>query len=194
MTRAVPVAHDGYATAVLGSARTPITAGGSEGSGTRMWRAALLGVVTGMRSQVPGALLAWRRSRGQLPHDVAGPGGVLRRRTTLPLTLLAAAGEMVGDKLPTTPGRLEDGPFLGRVALGAGAGSGVAAAFGRSRIAGAPLGAAGAAAGSVAGYRLRVAAVARTGVPDTAWGLLEDALAVALGLLATRADPADTQR
>ena len=153
----------------------------------------MLGVVAGMRSQVPGAILAWRRSRGELPHDVAGPGGLLRRRTTLPLTLLAAVGEMVGDKLPTTPGRLEDGPFLGRVTLGAGAGSGVAAAFGRSRIAGALLGAAGAGAGSVAAYRLRVAAARQTDVPDTAWGLLEDALAVALALLATRAGAADGQ-
>jgi uncharacterized membrane protein len=158
-----------------------------------MWRAAVLGVVAGMRSQVPGAILAWRRSRGELPHDVAGPGGVLRRRTTLPLTLVAAAGEMVADKLPTTPGRLEEGPFLGRVTLGAGAGSGVAAAFGGSRITGALIGAAGAAAGSVAGYRLRVAAAARTNVPDNAWGLLEDALAVALGLLATRSGAADGQ-
>jgi uncharacterized membrane protein len=141
-----------------------------------------------MRSQLPGAVLAWRRSRGQLPHDVVGPGGVLRRRTTVPLTLVAAAGEMVGDKLPTTPSRLEEGPFLGRITLGAAAGSGVSAAFGGSRITGALLGAAGAAAGSIAGYRLRVAAVRRTNVPDTAWGLVEDALAVGLGLFATRAD------
>ena len=159
-----------------------------------MWRAALLGVVAGMRSQLPGALLAWRRSRGELPHDVAGPAGLLRRRSALPLTLLTAAGELVADKLPTTPGRLEDGPFLGRVTLGAAAGSGVAAAFGRSRLAGGALGAAGAAAGSVAGYRFRIAAARRTDVPDTAWGLVEDAAALALGLLATRAGPADAGR
>jgi uncharacterized membrane protein len=143
---------------------------------------------------LPGALLAWRRSRGQLPHDVAGPGGVLRRRSSVPLTLLAATGEMVADKLPTTPSRLEEGPFLGRITLGAAAGSGVSAAFGGSRITGALLGAAGAAAGSVAGYRLRVAAARRTRLPDTALGLLEDALAVGLGLIATSADLAGSEQ
>jgi uncharacterized membrane protein len=159
-----------------------------------MWRSALLGVVTGMRSQLPTALLAWRRSRGQLRHDIAGPGGLLQRRAAVPLTALAAAAELVGDKLPTTPSRLEDGPFLGRVTLGAAAGSGVAAAFGHSRLVGAVLGGAGAAAGSIAGYRLRIAAVRRTNVPDTAWGLLEDALAITLGLIATRAELVDADR
>jgi uncharacterized membrane protein len=159
-----------------------------------MWRSALLGVVTGMRSQLPVALLAWRRSRGQLPHDVAGPGGLFQRRAAVPLTALAAVTELVGDKLPTTPGRLEDRPFFGRVTLGAAAGSGVAAAFGHSTLVGAALGVAGAAAGSIAGYRLRVAAVQRTNVPDTAWGLLEDALAITLGLIATRAELVDADR
>lgn len=152
-----------------------------------MWRAVVLGVVAGMRSQLPGALLAWRSSRGELPHNVPGPGGVLRRRGSVPLTTLAAFGEMVGDKLPRTPSRLEDGPFVGRVTLGAAAGSAVSVAFGRSRIAGAALGAAGAAAGSVAGHRLRAMAVQSTGTSDTVWALVEDGLAITLGLAATRA-------
>ncbi|HSK91701.1 MAG TPA: hypothetical protein VK875_10340 [Euzebyales bacterium] len=152
-----------------------------------MWRAALLGVVAGMRSQLPGALLAWRSTTGQFPHDIAGPGGALARRSSVPLTAMAAAGEMVGDKLARTPSRLEEGPFLGRLALGAAAGSGVASAFGGSRVTGAVLGAAGAALGSVAGNRAREAAVRRTGVADHVWGLVEDGLAITLGLLATRA-------
>jgi uncharacterized membrane protein len=105
----------------------------------------------------------------------------------VPLTTLAAFGEMVGDKLPRTPSRLEDGPFVGRVALGAAAGSGVSVAFGRSRIAGAALGAAGAVVGSVAGHRLRAMAVQSTRTSDTVWALVEDGLAITLGLAATRA-------
>ena len=159
-----------------------------------MWRAALLGVVAGMRSQLPGALLAWRASKGRLPHTPGGPGSVLRRRGSVPLTTLAAVGELVSDKLPRTPSRLEDGPFLGRLTLGAAAGSGVAAAFGGSRIAGALLGAAGAAAGSVAGHRLREFAVARTGISDTVWAFVEDGLAITLGLAATRAGRAGADR
>lgn len=156
-----------------------------------MWRAALLGVVTGMRSQLPTALLAYRARKGQFPHEVSGPGNVLRRRGSVPLTAMAAAGELIGDKLPRTPSRLEDGPFMGRIALGAAAGSGVASAFGRSRILGAVVGAAGAAAGSVAGYRLRAAAVERFEVSDTVVALVEDGLAITLGLIATRVGASD---
>ena len=148
-----------------------------------MWRSALLGVVAGMRSQLPGVLLAWRASRGHIAGDAATR--VLRRRGALPLAVVAATGELVSDKLPRTPSRLEDGPFLGRLTLGAAAGSGVAGAFGGSRVLGAAFGAAGAAAGSVAGYRLRADAARRTGISDTVWALAEDALAIALGLVAT---------
>jgi uncharacterized membrane protein len=153
-----------------------------------MWRAALLGVVTGMRSQLPPALLAWRGSRGDLPHEIAGPGGVLRRRASVPLTVAAAVGELVADKRPTTPARLEQGPFIARIVIGATAGAGVSAAFGRPRLAGAVLGAAGAAVGSVAGYRLRAMAAHRTGISDTVWGVLEDGVAITLGLVATHPD------
>lgn len=156
-----------------------------------MWRAALLGVVTGMRSQLPTALLAYRARKGQFPYDVSGPGNVLRRTGSVPLTVMAAAGELIGDKLPRTPNRLEDGPFMGRVTLGAAAGVGIASAFGRSRVLGAVAGAAGAAAGSVAGHRLRVAAVERMGVSDTVAALVEDVLAITLGLIATRPGAAD---
>lgn len=150
-----------------------------------MWRAALLGVVAGMRSQLPNALLAYRSRTGRLPHAVDGPGGVLRRRASVPLATLAAVGELIGDKLPRTPSRLEDGPLFGRLALGLAAGSGVAAAFGHNRVLGGLIGAAGAAAGSVAGYRLRALAAERTDVSDTVWALAEDAMAITLGLLAT---------
>lgn len=151
-----------------------------------MWRATLLGVVTGMRSQLPTAVLAYRAHKGQFPYEVSGPGNLLRRTGSVPLTAMAAAGEMIGDKLPRTPSRLEDGPFLGRLTLGAAAGVGIASAFGNARILGAVFGAAGAAAGSVAGYRLRAAAVERLEVSDTVVGLVEDGVAIVLGLLATR--------
>jgi uncharacterized membrane protein len=153
-----------------------------------MWRSLALGIVTGLRSQLPAALLAWRQSRGDLPEGVAGPARIFDRRGAVPLAALTALGELVGDKLPKTPGRLEEGPFIGRLALGATTGAGVAAAFGRSRVAGGILGGIGAAAGSVLGSQYRAIVAERTDVPDWVWGLLEDITAVAVGLIATRAD------
>ncbi|CAN5904728.1 hypothetical protein BH23ACT10_BH23ACT10_36520 [soil metagenome] len=151
-----------------------------------MWRALVLGLVTGMRSQLPAALLAWRQSQGVLPEEIAGPVRIFKRRGAVPLLTLAAVGELVGDKLPTAPSRMESGPFLGRLSLGATAGAGIASAFGRSRILGGLFGMAGAAAGSVLGLRYRESMAQGTDTPDGVWALLEDIVAVALGLAATR--------
>jgi uncharacterized membrane protein len=151
-----------------------------------MWRPFTLGVVTGLRSQLPSAMLAWRASRGDLPAEVSGPAALLQRKSSLRVAAVAAAGEMVGDKLPQTPSRLDSGPFVGRLALGATAGAGLASAFGQSQVLGAAFGAAGAAVGSVAGYRLRAMAAERTPLPDLAWALVEDGVAITLALRATR--------
>lgn len=148
----------------------------------------MLGVVTGMRSQLPTALLAWRQERGDLSLAIAGPARVLRRRGAAPLLALAAVGELVVDKLPQTPSRLDPGPFAGRLGLGATAGVGIAGATGRSQVLGGALGAAGAALGSWAGARYRTTMARRGQAPDAVWALAEDVVAVGLGLAATRAD------
>jgi uncharacterized membrane protein len=151
-----------------------------------MWRALALGVVTGLRSQLAAALLAWRQTRGDLPEPVEGPAGLLRRRPAVGTLMLAAAGEIVADKLPQTPSRLDTGPLLGRLGLGATAGAGIAAAYDRSRLVGGALGVAGAALGSWAGARYRAALAERSDLPDAVWATLEDATAIALGVVATQ--------
>jgi uncharacterized membrane protein len=151
-----------------------------------MWRALALGVVTGMRSQLAAALLAWRQTRGDLPEPVEGPAGLLRRPQAVGTLMLAAAGELVADKLPQTPSRLDAGPFLGRLSLGATAGAGIAAAYGRSRLVGGALGLAGAALGSWAGARYRAVLAERSDAPDAVWAAAEDVAAITLGVIATR--------
>ena len=152
-----------------------------------MWRSLALGFVTGLRSQLPTAVLAWRQSRHELPHDIAGTSRILRQHGVVRAVTLAAAGELVTDKLPQTPSRLEAGPFLGRLSFGATAGAAIAAAFGRSRLLGGVLGIAGAAAGSYAGTRYRALVADRSEVPDVVWAVAEDAAALMLALAATRA-------
>ena len=99
---------------------------------------------------------------------------------------LAAVAELVTDKLARTPSRLQAGSFLGRLSLGATAGAGIAAAFGRSRVVGGVLGVAGAAVGSYAGARSRAAATERTDLPGTVWAVAEDVAAITLALAVTR--------
>jgi uncharacterized membrane protein len=145
-------------------------------------RALLLGFVTGIRSQVPLALLALQAQRGQFDP---GPGRAARRLASEQGVLglvLAAGGELVADKLPMTPSRLTAGPFLQRLATGGAVGAAVHYDAGQPRALGALLGAAGAGAGAWAATRARAALAERTPLPGALLGAVEDLVAVALAV------------
>lgn len=154
-------------------------------------RAAMLGVVAGMRSQLPLALMALVAGGGE-PEEAATSGGEGSRRSVLrsPAARIAlgavAVGEIVGDKLPMTPSRLAPGPFLGRLAFGALVGGVFAARAGGEAMVGAAAGGTGAVIGTIAFGEARVALARLTGLPDWPWAIAEDALAVGLGLAALR--------
>lgn len=149
-------------------------------------RPLLLGVVTGMRSQLGLAVLAWTAPG---PAESAA-GRALRSRAGRAAVGLAAAGEIVGDKLPSTPSRLTP-PVLGaRLVTGALVGALAADTRDRRRLAVAgAAGMAGAAAGTYAGAAFRKAAVARTATPDLPWALVEDAVAATLAATAVKVRP-----
>jgi uncharacterized membrane protein len=159
-----------------------------ERPGASLLRVAALGVAAGMRSQAPLALLALAVRGGRID---AG-GGLLRllgARAVVPLAVAALAGELVGDKLPVTPSRLDPGPLGGRVVIGAAAGAALAHSAGRGRTSGALAGGLGA-AGAYAGYHLRVRAARATGLADPVLGAVEDALALAVARYALAGAPA----
>ena len=155
-------------------------------------RAALLGFVTGLRSQVPVALLAVESQRGRFDPG----GGRLARRFGSSEGVLGAvvacAGELVADKLPVTPSRTTIGPFLQRLATGGVVGAAVHYDAGRSRPLGALLGAVGAGAGAWAGTQARVLLADRTRVPGPLLGVAEDlfALGLAVAVITAGRDPA----
>ncbi|MEJ5943822.1 hypothetical protein WDZ17_00750 [Pseudokineococcus basanitobsidens] len=138
-------------------------------------RSFLLGVATGGRSSLAlaGPVLTGARPDG---------AGVLARLGALG----ALATELVMDKKPETPSRLEGGPLAGRV-LGGGAGAAaLAARDGASPTGPAAAGAAGALAGSWAGLAWRTWAAKKSSPfdEDLPAALVEDAVAVALALVA----------
>ena len=147
-------------------------------------RAGLLGVVAGLRSQLPTAALA---ARGLEPSS--GPLAVLGSGGGRRASYLAAVGEIVADKLPVTPSRMDRGPLIGRVVSGAIAGAVLASARG---VRGARLvlpmaaGAGGAYLGSWGGYTARKAVGAATGLPDPVVAVGEDLVAVGLAAAAVR--------
>ncbi|MBA2598140.1 MAG: DUF4126 family protein, partial [Chloroflexia bacterium] len=94
-------------------------------------RAAGLGVVAGLRSQLPLALLALAAGRGYFNVGAHAPLRLLGEPVARRVLGLAAIGEFVGDKLPMTPSRLSPGSFAGRLLFGGLAGAAVAAEAGR---------------------------------------------------------------
>lgn len=152
-------------------------------------RPLLLGVATGLRSQLGMAVLAWSDPpSGRDPRALQ----VLRSRPARVALAAAAAGELVGDKLPSAPSRLNPPALAGRLVFGAAVGA-LAAGRADRRTTGlaAAVGVLGAAAGSYGGAAYRKAAAGRTGTPDLPWALVEDAAAAGLAAVAVRA-PAPT--
>lgn len=153
-------------------------------------RAAALGFVAGLRSMMPFALLSAAAQRRGSPAGFAAgqpaPLGLLRSRGVLVVTGLAAAGELVGDKLPFVPSRTQPGPLGGRIVIGSLAGAAICRDTRLNPIVGALLGGAAAAGGSYAGASYRKAATSATGAPDLVWALLEDVTALGLGFIALR--------
>lgn len=145
-----------------------------------------LGIVCGMRAALGPALVSRHLSGRRRPK--LGRLEFMRSPTTAGVLKVAAAGELVGDKLPFAPARVEPGALSGRIASGALCGAALSLSKRENGAAGAVVGAIGAAFGSYAFYSLRRTLTERGGLPDTAVALAEDALALTLGVKALKDD------
>lgn len=149
-------------------------------------RSLTIGVVTGLRSMTPFAMLALRQSQASGNARWA-QWPVLRNGIGKGVFVAAGLGELVGDKLPNTPSRLAPLPLVGRMTIGAIAGAAIGSEGKGSQpiVRGAVLGAFGGLVGSFAGYHLRHAIVEKSGLPDLVVALGEDAIAISLAAEAT---------
>jgi len=129
----------------------------------------LFGAATGLRTTVPLALLAARAA--------PPPAGALLG--------VAAAGQLVLDKLPSTPSRLLPSGLILRVVAASIGGALLGRRNGHPLVS-ALLGAAGAVGGAVLGYSLRQIAQLETATPDLPWAVAEDGASLLLGWAAVR--------
>ena len=88
-----------------------------------------------------------------------------------------AAGEIIGDKLPMTPNRIDPGPLFGRLLFGGITGAALCAADGKRAAAGAAIGVLAAGTSAFGFYHLRQWADRTTGLPDPVVAVAEDAIA-----------------
>ena len=151
----------------------------------------LLGVMTGLRTMTPIAVMCWfaylgqagTQDQGDLP--VAGTWAFWTAKlVTVVIFTLFALGEYVGDKLPQTPNRIAPGPLGARVIFGGLVGAIAATAMEGSVIEGIILGSLGALVGAFVGYHVRKHLVEQSGRPDWNVALLEDVSALLLSILA----------
>jgi uncharacterized membrane protein len=143
----------------------------------------LLGLVTGMRTFTPMAVLCWFAYAGLLPVDGTWAFWTAKLVTAIVFTVLAC-GEFIGDKLPKTPSRTAPGPLIARLVFGGLIGAIVATGLYGSEVEGVILSVLGAAVGAFGGYLIRREIVARLGCRDWPIALLEDASAILCAVFA----------
>ncbi len=138
-----------------------------------------IGITAGLRSMTPLALLAWTSEQ---EHNIPLAATQEHRPSTLQaITGLAAVGEIIADKLPTIPSRLESRFFVGRMIIGAVAGAIICRRAGQPLIQGAMRGAIGASIGTIVGYTYRTLVAQTTSIPDVVLATIEDIVALNIG-------------
>ena len=144
--------------------------------------ALLLGVSAGLRSMTPLAVVAWA-ARGW-PAVAASSLGFMAAPITGYVFAALAIGELIADKLPFIPSRLQPGALGGRVISGALTGAVAAIAVQGSPVLAGVAGAIGGLAGAFGGYAVRHRLTAGRKLPDLPIALIEDVVAVGLAVLA----------
>ncbi|WP_158794305.1 DUF4126 family protein [Granulicella sp. L60] len=143
----------------------------------------LLGVVTGMRTFTPMAVLCWFAYFGHLPVQGSWAAWTAKLATAIIFTALAL-GEYVGDKLPKTPNRIAPGPLVARLVFGGLVGAIVAEALEGSGVEAVILALGGTLIGAFAGFLIRREIVSQLGTRDWPVALLEDISAILCAVLA----------
>ena len=145
-------------------------------------KAILMGIVAGMRSMTAPALVSEHLTRHKSEELADSAFRLMGDNRVAGVLKIAAAGELIADKLPFVPARIEPGPLAGRVASGALCGATLCAAEGERAGVGAIYGGLSALASSYAFYYLRRKLGETKIVPDATLAVCEDATAVSVGL------------
>ena len=147
----------------------------------KFWPVMGFATLAGMRSMSAPAFLSHYFSK-QPQSGLAGSRlRFLQKPFTAKLLKVMAAGEMVVDKLPSTPNRTAPPVLLGRLLSGALVGAAWYKSRHGSALSGGLLGGLAAVAATFVTYALRTGISKQSGVPVALVGVGEDALVVAGG-------------
>ena len=141
-----------------------------------------IGVVAGLRSMIAPALVAWAAHLRWINLQETSLSWMSSMGTVVIFSLLAV-GELIGDKLPSTPKRTQPFPLGARILLGGFCGVCFSTAMHRSLIPAAIIGAIGGFIGAFAGYRIRRWLVSSFHAHDRVIAVAEDLIALGVGIL-----------
>jgi uncharacterized membrane protein len=139
-----------------------------------------MGALAGLRTFTPPAVVSQAARHSLIPLRRSRLH-FLRSSAAANITTALAIGELVADKLPAMPSRLDVGPLIARTVSGAICGTAIAAGrrgSAKTIAAGAVLGGFAAIAGASVGYYVRRQLSMKLNVPDPAVAVVEDMLAV----------------
>jgi uncharacterized membrane protein len=143
----------------------------------------VLGMMTGLRTMTPMAVVCWFAYLGLLPVDGSWASWTIKLPVAIVFTVLAA-GELIGDKLPQTPNRTSIGPLMARLVFGGLVGAICATGVTGSAFEGILLGVIGALVGAFLGYQVRKRLVDWSQRPDWNIAVIEDITAVVVSIVA----------
>jgi uncharacterized membrane protein len=137
--------------------------------------AAGIGAVAGLRPMTVLAVMAWALRRGCIRPGRSPLARIVSAGASKRIAEFALS-ELIADKLPFTPSRLNATPLMSRILSGAICGTVIHGTGKRPLAEGAVLGGLGALAGTITAYHIRQKL--NHDMPDFAAALLEDALAL----------------
>lgn len=155
----------------------------------RFWPTLGFAALAGMRSMSAPALLSHYLSRNPSWLLLNSPLRLLQKPLVASGFRLAAAGELVMDKLPSTPNRIAPPALVGRLLSGALVGAALYKSREGNTATGAIVGGLGAVVATFVSYALRMGISKQANWPVAAVGVGEDALVLSSGAALLKAQP-----
>jgi uncharacterized membrane protein len=140
-----------------------------------------IGIVAGLRSLLAPAVVAWAAHLGWINLH-GSPLAFMGTKWAVVIFTVLALVELVFDKLPGTPARTAASGLTARIVTGGLSGACLALAGRAAPWLGALAGAVGGTAGAFGGYHARAGLDRALRVPDFVIAILEDLVAVGLGV------------
>ncbi|MCJ8211538.1 DUF4126 family protein [Mucilaginibacter sp. RS28] len=145
-------------------------------TGKHFWQTLGLGALAGMRSMSAPAVTSHILSHHHANKLEGTPLNFIQSDKVATALKVLAMGELVGDKMPKAPDRIQPIALGARILSGALAGASIYKAAGSNAVAGAVIGGAAAVASTFAFFYLRKTTVHHTKLIDPIAGAIEDAL------------------